>query len=150
MWLIVFVHLFVCVFISEQHNLRSYWWIFFKFSPIVHICLSMSSLNFGDFTIAYFKAVLKLIDPLAWRRSALCECNSLVWQWIILLPLYKTHDTINEWSLLRQQVVSQDLWVVSRGQWVFLGWLVREWPVSGQWVVSGGQWVVSDPWMISK
>ena len=28
--------------------------------------------------MAYFKDILKFIDPLTWRRSALYECNSVV------------------------------------------------------------------------
>ena len=34
------VCLSVCLFVSEQHNPKSYAWIFFKFSESVHICLS--------------------------------------------------------------------------------------------------------------
>ena len=46
------------LFVCEQHNSKTYWWIFFKFSCIVYICLSKSWLNFGDanVTVAYFKA----------------------------------------------------------------------------------------------
>ena len=80
MWLLPFVCLSICLFVCEQHNSKSYWWIFFQFSNIVHKCLSKSWLNFGDVnvTVAYYKATLKFMGPLAWRRSALCECNSLV------------------------------------------------------------------------
>ena len=36
-------------------------------------------IKFGDVnvTVAYSKATLKFMGPLAWRRSALCECYSL-------------------------------------------------------------------------
>ena len=29
-------------------------------------------------TVAHFKATLKFMGPLAWWRSAFCDCNSLV------------------------------------------------------------------------
>ena len=62
--------LFVC---CGQPSSKTFWWIFFKFSHIFHICLSKSWLNFGDLslTVAYFNATLKFMGPLARRRSTL-------------------------------------------------------------------------------
>ena len=73
-------HFSVCFFLSEQRNSLTYWWILFNFSHIIHICLSKSWLHFGDVnvTIAYFKATLAFMGPLPGRRSALSECNYLV------------------------------------------------------------------------
>ena len=68
-------HLSVCVFVSEQRNLKTYWWIFFKFSYIVYICLSKSWVNFGVSNVTV--ATLKFMRPLPGRRSVLYECNSL-------------------------------------------------------------------------
>ena len=82
LWKITFVFVIIdfCLFVSEQHNSKSYWWIFFKFSHIVYICLCKSWLNFGDanVTVAYFMAPLKFMGPLPGWRSALYEWNSLV------------------------------------------------------------------------
>ena len=36
-----------------------------------------SNFHIASVTVAYLKTILKFIDPLAWRRSALCECNYL-------------------------------------------------------------------------
>ena len=74
------VCLLVCWFVCEQCKLKTYWWIFLKFSHIVYMWLSKSWLNFGDVnvTVAYFKATLKLMGLLSGWRSALYECNFLV------------------------------------------------------------------------
>ena len=77
------VSLFFSLFVSEQHNSKTYGWIFFKFSHIVYIiiCLSkISDKNFADVnvTVAYSKATLKFMGPLPGRRSVFYECNSIV------------------------------------------------------------------------
>ena len=70
----------VSFFVCEQHNSKTYWWIFFQFSHIVYICLSKRWINFGNanVTVAYFKATLYFMGPLPGQRSALYEGNSLV------------------------------------------------------------------------
>ena len=50
-----------------------------NFAHCPHMLKSKSWLNFADVnvTVAYFKATLKFMGPLSWRRSALCEYSSL-------------------------------------------------------------------------
>ena len=71
----------VCPFVlDEQHNYITYWWNLFKFSAIVHICLSKSWLNFRDVivTVTDFKIILKCI--LIWsaaQRPKICLCTMI-------------------------------------------------------------------------
>ena len=75
-----------------------------------------SCLNFGDViaTVIHDKAILKYIDPLAWRRSALCEWNSLV----LIMTTFKLQMFLN-FHLYRIQVVilTGTYWSVF-GQWL--------------------------------
>ena len=84
----------------------------------------------------------------------------ILWQWIILVLLYKT-QTISECSLFRQQMYGRRAqWVASKGQWVFLGWsvsglwVVGGWSVDGVVYIRGGQWVAVDvsggEWVVSE
>ena len=80
------VCLLVTSFFVNSVTQKPFWWIFFKFSHIVYICLSKSWLNCGDanVTVVYFKVTLNFMGPLPRRRFAFYECNFLVFKCIWL------------------------------------------------------------------
>ena len=88
-------HMSVCLFFCEQRNSQTYWWIFFKYPHIVHICLSKSWLNFAqsdvNVTVAYCNAPLKFMGRLAWQGSTICECNFLVFYVTVVLATQLPH-----------------------------------------------------------
>ena len=77
--------LFVRLFVCEQHNSKTYLWISFKFSHIVHIYLSNSWLNFGSPNWPNFEVLTKIWQKFSPWISILSHNHSCSQETLALL-----------------------------------------------------------------